>query len=233
MTFSDLVDQYIGLSFRKQLALSDFLGDCSWQADVAKGTLDFGKGPGRFSRLFGKRRIYPILVLGTESEHTGTWLWAWANTFSHFPAGVLQAAECVRSIGEAEEIAEFVTPELPSVLHPGHLLALVANGIEDADCYYRAPHPGGAAFFLIYETPLRQAGPTPLERVARVILPVISEFEVNHRAMARAYLEAEGLRLEEEDSTLSAVNEAGQSLTITFDDLGRIGELTSQGPKRR
>ena len=36
MTFSDLVDQHIGVSVRKQLSLSDFLGKHSWQLDLAQ-----------------------------------------------------------------------------------------------------------------------------------------------------------------------------------------------------
>ncbi len=226
MTFSDLVDQHIGLSFRKQLALSDFLGKHSWQVDAGKGTITFGKGP----RLFGRRRIYPIQVLGTEAEDAGTWLWAWANTQSQLAPGVLRAAERVRSFGESHGIDELVTPELRSSEYPGHLLALVGAGIADADCYYRGPYPYGAAFVLIYETPLRRARPTPLERIGRVIGQVISDYEVDHRAMARAYLEAEGVRYEEEDSALSVVNPAGPSLTITFDELGRIDELIFRGP---
>src|SRR5262249_23614882 len=72
MTFSELVDRHIGLFVRKQMALSDFLGKHSYRFDLGKGTIDFGKGPG----LFGKRRVYPCQVLGTESETSGTWLWA-------------------------------------------------------------------------------------------------------------------------------------------------------------
>src|SRR5262249_38710010 len=118
--------------------------------------------------------------------------------------------------------------ELPSSEYPGHLLASVAAGIVDADCYYRGPYPGGAAYFLIFETPLRQAPPTSTVRIANVLTQVISAFEVNHRAMARAYLESEGLRVAEEGSVWSASEEAGRSLTMTFDDMGRITEVTTR-----
>ncbi len=224
MTFSELVEQHIGLSFRKQLALGDFLGKHSWQLDLGKGTVDLGKGPG----LFAKRRVYPIQVLGTEAEDSGTWLWAWANTRSNIPPGVMRAVGRVKAFGESEGIDELTTAELPSSEYPGHLLASIAAGVADADCYYRGPYPGGAAFFLVYETPLRQAPPTPDVRVVNVLAQVIGAFEVNdHRAMARAYLEAEGFHIGEEDSGWSATDESGRSLTISFDDTGRIAQLTS------
>ena len=223
MTFADLVDRYIGLSFRKQLALADFLGKHSFQVSLSKGTVDFGKGPG----LFGKRRVYPIQVLGTEAEDSGTWLWAWANEASHIPAGLLEAVGRVRSYGEAKGVAELTTAQLPSREYPGHLLSLVASGIAGADAYYRGPYLGGAAFFLVGGTPLAQPVPTPQERIARVLMEVISNFDVQHRAMARSYLKAEGFRLDEDGSVLSAAGPAGQSLRIEFDDQGRIANVNA------
>jgi hypothetical protein len=225
MTFSELVDQHIGLSCRKQLALSDFLGRHSWQVDQGKGTIDFGKGPG----VFSKRRVYPIQILGTEAEDSGTWLWAWANTQSNIPARLLNAADRIQAFGESHGIDALTIAEVPSSEYPGPLLASIGAGLADADCYYRGPYPGGAAFFLVYETPLRQAPPTPSVRVANVLMQVISAFPVNHRAMARAYLEAEGLRVVEKDSGWSATDESGRSLKIAFDEMGRIAEATTGG----
>lgn len=229
MTFSELVDQHIGLSFRKQLALADLLGKHSWQLDLGKGTVDFGKGPG----LFGKRRIYPIQVIGTEAEDSGTWLWAWANAESHIPPGVLKAVERVRAFGESQGIEPLSTGELPSEAYPGHLLASVACGIAQADAYYRGPYPGGAVFFLIHDTPLSEAPPTPGERILTVLTQVIGTFEVNHRAMARAYLEAEGFRLDEGERALTATDRSGHSLKMTLDDRGRMENLatTIRGPR--
>jgi hypothetical protein len=229
MTFSELVDQHIGLSFRKQLALADFLGQHSWRLDLGKGTVDFGKGPG----LFARKRVYPIQLLGTEAEDSGTWLWAWANTESNIPPGVLTAVGRVRSFGASEKIDPLITAELPSSVYPGHLLASVATGIAGADCYYRGPYPGGAAYFLIFETPLRQASPTPTVRISNVLMQVISSFEVNHRATARAYLESEGLRVVDEGSVWSAADGAGRSLTITFDEFGRIARVTTESREAR
>lgn len=224
MTFSQLRDRHIGLSFRKQLALADFLGKHSWQLDLGKGTVDFGKAPG----LFGKKRIYPIQLVGTEAEDAGTWLWAWGNEASNLPPGVLRSVNDVRALGESQGIDALVTAELPSSDYPGHLLASIAAGVADADGYYRGPYPGGAAFFLIFETPLRQAPPPPIERLTSVLMQVISEFDVNHRDMARAYLESEGFRLEDRGARIAAVDGAGRTLNVAFDDRDRIAGIETE-----
>jgi hypothetical protein len=171
MTFSDLVNQNIGLSFRKQFAMEDFLSERTWRLDHAKGRIDFGKGPG----LFARRRTYPIQILGTEDKGSGTWLWAWANTQSGFPPSLLKAAERVRLFGESEGVAELVTAVLPASEYPGHLLACVAAGIADADCYYPGAIAGGASFMLIFETPLRHAPPTEPVRMIRVLTQVTGQ----------------------------------------------------------
>ncbi|MGO9469497.1 MAG: DUF6882 domain-containing protein [Isosphaeraceae bacterium] len=225
MTLSDLVNQHIGLSFRKQYAMEDFLGESTWRLDHANGRIDFGKGPG----LFARRRTYPIQILGTEDENAATWRWAWANTQSGFPPGILKAAERVRSLGESEGVAELVTAELPSSEYPGHLLACVAAGITDADCYYPGNIPGGACFMLIFETPLRQAPPTDPVRIIRVLTQVTCAFGVDHRAMARAYLDAEELRIVDEGLSWSAADEAGRLVRIDFDDMGRIKRAMRSG----
>lgn len=222
MTYSELIDQHIGLSLRKQLALADFLGKHSWQLDMTKGTVDFGK-----AGFFGKRRIYPVQVLGTESEAAGTWLWAWANAASGIPENLLKAVTQVKSFGQSQGISELATRELDSSACPGHTLAMIWCGIADADCYYRGPYAGGAAFFLIFDSPLKEAGPTPTTRVANVLMQVISEYSVNHRAMTEAYLEAEGFALKPAGSGLSATADDGRALRVRFDDQGRIAGINT------
>jgi YD repeat-containing protein len=223
MNFSELVDQHIGASMRKQLALSDLLGKHSWQLDLSAGTVDFGK-----QGSFGKRRVYPIQVLGSVALDSGTWLWAWANSESNIPPACLRAAERVKAFGATEGITELITPELPASDEKGHLLAAVSVGIAGADCSYRGPYEGGAVFFLVFDTPLAQAPPTATVRIANVLTQVIGQVTVNHRAMARAFLEAEGFRIAEDGAELAARSADGRALQVRFDDLGRISGIETQ-----
>jgi hypothetical protein len=64
-TFQELLEEHVATSLLRQYALSDFLGEHDWKATMSTGTVDFGK-----------KRIYPIQILGSESEISGTWLWA-------------------------------------------------------------------------------------------------------------------------------------------------------------
>ncbi len=223
MTFPELVDQYIGVSVRKQLALSDFLGKHSWQLDLSAGTVDFGK-PG----IFGKRRVYPIQVLGSVAEKSGTWLWAWANVESNIPPSCLRVAERVKAFGASEGITELTTPELPASAEKGHLIAAISSGIADANCYYRGPYAGGAVFFLVFDMPIAQAPLTSTVRIANILTQVISQISVNHRAMARAFLKAEGFEISDEGAGLSANAPDGRYLELRFDDHGRISGIETR-----
>jgi hypothetical protein len=58
----------------RQLLLADLVGDLDWAYDLPTGLLSCGD-----------RYRWPAEVLGTESEETGTWLWAWANAAGNVP----------------------------------------------------------------------------------------------------------------------------------------------------
>lgn len=111
------------MSFAKQLALEDFLGKHSWKVDIPTGTVDFGK-----QGLFGKRRVFPIQLLGTEAESDGCFMWAWANTQSNLPAAVLAKAESLRQWGEANGVPELTQRKVPLADWSGHELAMLATG---------------------------------------------------------------------------------------------------------
>jgi hypothetical protein len=121
-----------------------------------------------------------------------------------------------------------VRPELPLAEFPGHLLSLVSSGICKADCYYRGPYQAGAVFFLIFETPLRNEPPTRAERACNVLMEAISQFDVaDHRAMATAYLKAEGFDLNENANSIEATARDGRSLSLEFDSLRRLARVSS------
>jgi hypothetical protein len=58
---------------------------------------------------------------------------------------------------------------------------------------------------------------------------VTGAFGVDHRTMARAYLEAEGLRIVDEGLSWSAADEAGRLVRIDFDNMGRIKRAMKPG----
>jgi hypothetical protein len=216
--FEDLLSQHIASSMLKQYALSEFLGNHNWNVDMRTGTVDFGGG-----------RVYPIQIIGTESEINGTWLWAWANKASGIPEPLLACANSLRELGTQAGIAELTTSQIELGDVDGHLLTMLACGVCNADVYYAGGYEGGAAFFLIHQSPLSgQPIVSPMEQI-NLISSVISNFDINHRLMARSFLQQQGYTLTESADQLVATSADSQGITVRFDNLGRISGMEIRG----
>ena len=61
-------------AFDRQLLFAELVADLPWAYDLQTGTLSFGDS-----------YQWHAEILGTESEESGTWLWAWANEGSDIP----------------------------------------------------------------------------------------------------------------------------------------------------
>jgi hypothetical protein len=206
-----LLTQHVASSLTKQHALDEFLGEHRWELDLERGTVDFGEG-----------RRFPIQILGTESELSNTWLWAWDNRVNDIPLRLLTAAHQLRALGESEGIAELTERAFPLIVVDGHALALIASGVCNADCYYRGPYEGGAVFFLVTYSPLARRAPTPAHRIASIIAQAISLVDVDHRPMVESYLRQEGFDFREQAGTLRGRAPDGREIVVSFDALGRV-----------
>jgi hypothetical protein len=103
----------IAFSLDLQLFFSDMIEDYDWQYDFESGLL-----------AFGNQYRWQALLLGTESEASGTWLWAWANEASNIPAHLLVASLALKAYGEQHGIPELTTPQLPLDQIDGHMSPL-------------------------------------------------------------------------------------------------------------
>ncbi len=72
----------------RQFHLTDLIENHDWNFDLATGTLSFGN-----------QHQWHTQLLGTESETSGTWLWAWANTESNILAHLLVASLALKTYG--------------------------------------------------------------------------------------------------------------------------------------
>ena len=213
--FQDLLSQHAASSLLKQQALGDFLGNHNWNIDMGAGTVDFGGG-----------RVYPIQIVGTESEHSGTWLWAWANEKSGIPPQLLTCVGALRALGEKEHIEELTQPELELNGVNGHLLTMTAAGVCGADAYYRGPYEGGAVFFLIQQSPLQKQPAVSPVKLVNLMSSVISQFPVDHRRMAESFLEQQGYVLTQSEGKTVASLENNE-VTVSFDGVGRMSNLAT------
>ena len=201
----------------KQLHLEDLVGEASWLLDQDAGTI-----------TFGGEKACPAQVLGTQSDVTGTWQWAWANR--SVPEGVTKDAALMRTYGQEHGIEEFMQAQLPlSATLSGQTLALVASQLVNADVFYPGPYEGGMVFVMVRwpdDTPRQIDG--DLLRAFRTLSAALMGLPVPLRREAvEGYLQRVGLRTEAGGRDLLGYDAAGESVTVSFDGLGRISQLAS------
>lgn len=211
--FNELLSEHVGAAFARQLAFADFLGERNWNLDLGTGKVGFGDD-----------LEYPIQLLGSEAHNNNTWLWAWANRHIDPAPQAMAAATRLRDLGKKRGIAPLAEPTFSLDAADGHAIAMVASGIEGGCCYYRGPYNGGAAFFLVTDVPKSLLAPVPPERAITVLTQVISQFDVDHRLMAKSFLASQGFELREESKSVTASREGG-TITLSFDELGRLTEI--------
>jgi hypothetical protein len=74
--------------------------------------------------------VADLCVVGTASEQSGTFLWAWAN--DAIPASARKDLERVRSFGEEHDLPLLTTAEWPGGRAKGLEMLAVAGRLQDA-----------------------------------------------------------------------------------------------------
>jgi hypothetical protein len=211
MVLRDLFVDHVAAALERQLDLGERIGPCEWNFDMEAGTMTFS--------LPSEDRVVPVQVLGSESDATGTWIWAWET--SRIPARLAESARRLRTIGEQKGARELHTPRVSLATADGEMLALLASGLLNAPGYYRAPFRGGAMFVLLEDASLRQPPARPAVRVSEVFpqaAGLLAPAE-QHRALT-AYLRHHGFRVEGKSPTLRA-ELGGDVFSCSFDAEGR------------
>jgi len=215
--------RYAGISFDKQVALDEMLGDHSWDLDLKAGAITFSTG----SLLRKKKHTFQIQVLGTESEEDHTWIWAWANDAVEIPRTLLKFSLGLKQWGARRKIKELSEGQFELGERTGHHVAMIASALCKADCYYRGGFETGAVYVLISDPAFtREDVTTPCVRVATVFSTLISALEIpDHHAALIAYLKEYGVEPQTDGASLIAKSEAGEELAAKFDGDRRIADL--------
>ena len=117
--------------FIRQAHYCELINKQPWHFNLAMGIPSFGN----------EHRWQPQLLC-TESEPSGDWLWAWANTVSRISAHLFTASVALKAYGDEHGIPELTALQLPLDTVDGYTLALLACGICEATAYYRCPYEG-------------------------------------------------------------------------------------------
>lgn len=213
--FRSLFHEYGAASFGKQMRLMDLVGKLDWDLDLDTGILSF---EGRFQ--------FPVQLLGTESEQSSTWLWAWANPSIANPA-VLTQAEQFRAYGAQYGVTEFTEAQVPLNGVNGHTLCLVAAGLCGADAYYRGPYDGGAAYMLLQAPELRPREELTPVGFIHLFAEFIRAFPVHHHTALTGFARQSGWQCAGTVACLDCVSPRGEQIHATFDELGRLTGMQS------
>jgi hypothetical protein len=212
-TEQELLERYAALACDKQNDLYEVIGDNSWNADMDTGTISFGPA-----------LVFPMQVLGTFSHSSQTWLWAWANAQSNLPARLLTQAGQLRAYGEQHGIELLTVSEFDATDRDLHLIGIVASGMFGASAYYLANYGQGTMVVTVKSELIDRVAKNDFIRISSVFPQVISTFEMSHRPAFIHYLTQKGHALTETATTVSAAA-GSDTLTATFDHLGRLANL--------
>ena len=224
-TMRELFEENVGLAMSRQRDLAEKIGSWDWGLEMGTGTMTFTKKG--FLGFGTKRIVTSVQVLGSESEISQTWLWAWANTQSDIPAELLRACESLRARGQREGIAECTEPQLSLDPWDGHRIAMIASGLTPGCAgYYRGPYDGGAIFVLLTGPELVTPVEMPALRFSTLYPEILMQAEItDHRRAARGFARGLGLTVTEERADRWAVTDGRSTLSLDFDEHGRFAGM--------
>ena len=215
---SKYFEQYALISIEKQDKLELLLGDYTHVLDLDSGKI-----------RFNDNLEFTFQVLGTESDNTLIWLWAWAEEQTEeVPADLVRASRELRDWGLHEGVQEFTLPSVDLNKADGHMLSMIASELCRASCYFRDVYEGGSAFYLLYDKLIDAQPFFDLSRLSRRFLDLILRYEFNHRNALLSYFRLRGLSAAEKDSTITCELDTGESLSAEFDHEGRLMRLNGE-----
>lgn len=191
MIFEELFIKHGAASFDKQIYFDAMYGKARWALDLSTGVLALTRPHEEPVQLFAQ-------VLGTESDDSGTWLWAWANSDQKFSQPLLQSAHELREIGLRDEVAELTTAELACGRWVNsQTVSAVASGLCRAGCTFRAPYPGGALHLIIRDPRFKRPVSQPIVRILRAFPMFLKRYPLRRQRDALLhYLEFYRLEVE-------------------------------------
>jgi hypothetical protein len=203
-------ERYALCTIEKQDKLDFLIKDRMHELDLDAGII-------RFDDL-----RFPMQILGTESDNTLTWLWAWADEQTEIPPALLQSAIQLRNWGANEGITEFTLPSVDIDRADGHIIAIIGAEVCKASCYYSDSYEGGSVILLLFDKLIDTQPPFNSERLLRQASDIFSRYEINHRNTIISYLRLKNLSLIEDRNLVSCELESGERLNAEFDSAGRL-----------
>ncbi len=211
------LEQYGLHSLEKQEKFASLIGEHTMELDLDKGII-------RFSGAFE----FPFQVLGTESENTLTWLWAWADEQTEVPPELMTSAFEMKEWGSKAGIPECTTPSVDLNKANGRVFSLIASEVCNASCYYQDSYDGGALFLLLFGRTIDAQPPLDAAGLHRQFSRLISLYDFNHRNALLSYLRLKQLPFLEQGTLITSRLESGEQLHADFDSGARLKSINSR-----
>jgi hypothetical protein len=216
-TFIQYVEQYALLSLEKRHKLSGLVADEMHELDLEAGTV-----------LFSSGLVIPYQVLGTESDHTLTWLWAWAEEQTEIPEDLLQTSLDLRAWGMREGLHEFTVPSVDLDRADGNSIALIATEIAKANSFFRDVYDGGSALLLLFDNSIDVQPGFDRKALFQELSGLAALYDLDQRNVLRSYLVAKQLSPTEDGALLSCELDTGERIIAEFNERDKIINLNGE-----
>jgi hypothetical protein len=210
-------ERYALLALERRAKLLKLVGEHHLDLDMDAGTA-----------RFNDTVVLPFQVLGTESENTLTWLWAWADEQTEMQEGLLRSSRAMKIWFEAKGLGAYASPSLDLNKADGTQIAVISCEVCMASAYYRDHFEGGSLLLLLFGGEIDRQSPFTRSDLVRALSDLIAQYDFDHRGALAAYFRAKRLPFSSEENTLSGELASGERLVATFDDLGRITTVNGE-----
>ena len=215
---TEYLEKYALLSLEKQEKLARLIeGQMIADVDFDAGRLRFIDGP-----------EFRFQVLGTESDNTLNWLWAWAEEQEELNSDLLTSSLHMKEWGAKAGIPEFTDPSVDLEKADGHILSLIASEVCAASCYYQDSYDGGASFLLLFGGELEQQPGFDVAGLSRQLSDLTALHELNYRNAFLSYLQAKGLPFTELGTVMDLELGSGEQVRLEFDPAGSLRTINNR-----
>jgi len=215
---TEYLEKYALISLEKQEKLARLIdGQMVVNVDFDAGRLHFSDGP-----------EFRFQVLGTESDNTLNWLWAWAEEQEDINADLLTSALQMKEWGAKAGIPECIVPSVDLEKADGHILSLIASEVCAASCYYQDSYDGGASFLLLFGGELERQPGFDVAGLSRQFSNLLALYDLNHRNAFVSYLQAKGLPFTEQGMIIKFELESAEQVSTEFGPDGVLRSINGR-----
>ncbi|MBD0777429.1 hypothetical protein HPE56_06465 [Maribacter sp. ANRC-HE7] len=215
MDIQELYNQSFLISMEKQEIFSEMVEGLGWSCDMLEGKLTYGED-----------KVFDIQIIGSYSINEKSWLWSWANTQSGIPEKFLQTARAMKSIGEAYQIEDLLTPKKEMDADPGAYFSTIASAMLKESCYVPLTFKGLVVYVTVTSKEADSKARTAPALICSHFTNVAANYTFPHKYTLFFYLKAKGYEVELPGNNIVAKKGDDRILGI-FDLKGNLMKISN------